>query len=207
MARRRRRTRQRGQTLVEFSLILPLFLVIFFGIIEFAFQFNGQLSLNYATRDAALAAAEAGNNASADCLILQQIDRDLGPPTDDNRILTVHIFSADQTGHPVPGVEQTYTRGGSTTCGAITVPYSPGVASYPYYVRCSDLDRTSCSPIYTSAGNTGVDIIGVRIDYGYRFVTPLGSVMTLLPGSGAPLWSGTGMTMTAANAMRMEPVL
>lgn len=46
--------RARGQTLVEFALTFPLFLVVLFGIIEFAFLFNAQLSLNYATRDASL---------------------------------------------------------------------------------------------------------------------------------------------------------
>ena len=53
----------RGQSLVEFALVFPIFLLLLFGIIEFAFVFNAQLSLNYATRDAALIAAEAGNNA------------------------------------------------------------------------------------------------------------------------------------------------
>ena len=201
------RHRDRGQTLVEFAMIFPIFIVIFFGIIEFGFMINGQLSLNYATRDAALVAAEAGNNATADCLILQQIDKDLNPPTDESRVLTIHIFSADLTGHPVPGIETTYTRGGSTTCGSITVPYALGTDAYPYNVRCNDLDRSACPPDYTSAGNTGVDTIGVRIDYGYRYITPLGGAVQLLPGSGTPLWSGTGMTMTAANAMRMEPIL
>jgi Flp pilus assembly protein TadG len=201
------RRRERGQSLVEFAMIFPIFLVLLLGIIEFGFMFNGQLSLNYATRDAALIAAEAGNNSIADCLILKQINQDLNQPTDESRILTVHIFSADQTGHPVSGIETTYTRGGSTSCGSMTVPYTLTSNNYPYNARCSDLDRSSCSPSYTSAGNTGVDIIGVKIDYGYRYVTPLGSVMRLLPGSGAPLWSGTGMTMYAANAMRMEPIL
>ena len=208
------RRRQRGQSLVEFSLILPIFLVVFFGIIEFAFYFNGQLSLNYATRDASLVAAEAGNNANADCLILQKVNQDINAPMDETKIVAVHIFSADQTGHPVSGIEQTYTYGGSTTCGSLTVPYSIGATGYPYNIRCSDLDRTTCATGATSPGNTGVDIIGVRIDYDYRYVTPLGSLFTLLPNgsvmvptSGAPLWTGPGQTMTVSNAMRMEPVL
>ncbi len=190
-------------------MVFPVFLVLFLGIIEFGFMFNGQLSLNYATRDAALVAAEAGNNSNADCLILQQINQDLNQPTDESRVQTVHIFSADQTGNPVPGVENTYTRGGSYDCGGVgpVVPYTQGTTAYEYDKRCSDLDRTTCSSAYTSAGNTGVDIIGVRIDYGYRYITPLGSVMQILPGSGTPLWGGTGQTMTAANAMRMEPIL
>jgi hypothetical protein len=73
-------------------------------------------------------------------------------------------------------------------------------------LRCSDLDRGTCSSGSTGPLNTGVDIIGVKIDYGYRFVTPLGSAFSLI-GNGAPLWGGAGMTMTVGNAMRMEPIL
>ena len=50
-----------GQSLVEFALVIPIFLVLLMAVIEFAFLMNGQLSINYATRDAALIAAEAGN--------------------------------------------------------------------------------------------------------------------------------------------------
>ncbi len=203
----RRRRRPSGQALVEFALIFPLFVVLLLSIIEFMFVFNAQLSLNYATRDAALIAAEAGNNQNADCIILAQVDKDLNPPTDETRVFTVHIFSATETGADLATpTEETYTRGGSTTCGTLTVPYTLGTDDYPYNVRCNDLDRNTCSAGVTSPTNTGVDIIGVRVDYGYRFITPLGSAFKLL-GNGVPLWGGAGMMMTVGNAMRMEPVL
>ena len=142
----RRRRRPSGQALVEFALIFPLFVVLLLSIIEFMFVFNAQLSLNYATRDAALIAAEAGNNQNADCIILAQVDKDLNPPTDETRVFTVHIFSATETGADLATpTEETYTRGGSTTCGTLTVPYTLGTDDYPYNVRCNDLDRNTCS--------------------------------------------------------------
>lgn len=208
LERRHRPRTGRGQALVEFALIFPLFMVLLLAIIEFMFLFNAQLSLNYATRDAALVAAEAGNNENADCLILQKIDSDLNPPTNEANVLTVHIFSATETGDQLSTPkEQVYTRGGTTTCGSLTVPYSidPLQATYPYNARCNDLDRTSCASGFTGPSNTGVDIIGVQLDYGYRFVTPMSSAFALL--GGAPLWGGAGMTMNVANAMRMEPIL
>ncbi len=196
----------RGQALVEFALIFPLFIVLLLAIIEFMFLFNAQLSLNYATRDAALIAAEAGNNANADCQILQKIDSDLNAPTDESNVLTVHIFSATETGDQLgTPKEQTYTRGGTTTCGILVVPYTLGTDDYPYNVRCNDLDRTTCATGFTGPSNTGVDIIGVQLDYGYRFVTPLSSAFALL--GNAPLWGGAGIQMNVANAMRMEPIL
>jgi hypothetical protein len=89
------RRRDRGQTLVEFALIFPIFIVLFFGMIEFGFLFNAQLSLNFATRDASLLAAEAGtSDGNADCVVLRKVDEDLSAPTDETRVLRVHI-SAD----------------------------------------------------------------------------------------------------------------
>jgi Flp pilus assembly protein TadG len=200
------RARRRGQALVEFALIFPLFIVLLLAIIEFMFLFNAQLSLNFATRDAALVAAEAGNNANADCEILQKIDSDLSAPTDETKLLTVHIFSASETGDQLATPkEQTYTRGGATTCGSLTVPYTLGTNNYPYNIRCNDLDRTGCGGGFTGPTNTGVDIIGVQLDYGYRFVTPVSSAFVLL--GTAQLWGGAGMQMNVANAMRMEPIL
>jgi len=184
--------RGRGQALVEFALIFPIFMLLLFGIIEFAFMLNAQLSLNYATRDAALIAAEAGNNEAADCLILKKVNEDLNPPTAEGNVAAVHIFSATETGGQLSPVrEQIYTSGGSTSCGSISAPYSLSTSGYPYTVRCNDLDRGTCSTGFTGLSNTGVDIIGVQIDYTYRFVTPLGSTIN----------------MSVSNEMRMEPVL
>ena len=86
------------------------------------------------------------------------------------------------------------------------MPYTLGTNDYPYNIRCNDLDRTTCGAGFTSPTNLGVDIIGVRIDYGYRFITPLGSAFRQI-GGGTPLFGGAGMTMTVGNTTRMEPIL
>lgn len=185
-------THGRGQALVEFALVFPVFLLVLFGLIEFAFLLNAQLSLNYATRDAALIAAEAGSDAAADCLILNKVNDDLNAPTAEGNVAAVHIFSATETGGQLsPAREQIYVRGGTTTCGSLSVPYTRTTDDYPHTVRCNDLDRGTCSAGFTGPSNTGVDIIGVQIDYTYRFVTPLGSTIN----------------MSVSNEMRMEPVL
>ena len=152
-----------------------------------------QLSLNYATRDAALIAAEAGNDAAADCLILKKVNEDLNPPTAEGNVVAVHIFSATETGGQLsPAREQIYASGGSTTCGSVSAPYTLSTSGYPYNVRCNDLDRGTCSTGFTGPSNTGVDIIGVQIDYSYRFVTPLGF---------------DEQYVSVSNEMRMEPIL
>ena len=51
--RRPRSRREGGQSLVEFTLIVPLFLMILFGMIEFGFVFTHDLTVEYATREGA----------------------------------------------------------------------------------------------------------------------------------------------------------
>ncbi len=74
----------RGQALVEFSLVLPLFLTVMLGILEFGFAFNAVLAVNFASRNAALTAAEGGDAAGTDCLILRSVENDIGAPADRN---------------------------------------------------------------------------------------------------------------------------
>lgn len=42
---------ERGQALVEFAILLPLVVVMFFGIIQFGFLFGGQIALVNAVRE------------------------------------------------------------------------------------------------------------------------------------------------------------
>ena len=74
VALRTGREHQRGQTLVEFALVIPVFLLFLIGLFEFSFAFNAQLTTNYASRAGGLVAAEAGNEGAADCLILDAIE-------------------------------------------------------------------------------------------------------------------------------------
>ncbi len=162
------------------------------------------LGISYATRDAALMAAEAGNEVDADCAILQTIDNAVSAPGDDNRIGTVTIYRADQNGVAIPGEANTYTRGGTTTCAlpdgtSMTVPYTPsGTPGIPAEQSLQLPQR-----LQPTSTDRGLDTIGVRVTYTHQWVTPLGG----FPGPGFGGQGGTGFTLTQSNAMRMEPVL
>ena len=110
------RRRGRGQALVEFSLVFTIFVTMLMGFIEFAFMFNALLSIGHATRDAALIAAEAGDNTGADCAILAQVEKDVSAPADPSRITQVVIYRADQNGAVIGSQQNVYLRTGSTTC-------------------------------------------------------------------------------------------
>ena len=200
--------RPSGQSLVEFALVFPLFVLLTLFLVEFAFVFSALLGVNFASRNAALVAAEAGDDVLADCVILQEVERSIGAPGNKVNVQSVAIYRTDQTGAPQTG-PLTYTRTGSTTCTkgttTLSVPYSScngavidadattscPVGTYTYANRCNVLN--GCG----SLGRSQIDTIGIEITYQHSWVTPIHNF-----GLG-----GSGATLTQSNAMRMEPIL
>ena len=211
-----RRRRSQGQTLVEFALVFPIFIVMLLAIIEFAFIFNAVLSANYATRDASLIAAEAGSSGGADCVILAKVLEDMRPPVDNDNISEVIIYRAKPSGAPwsgsYSGSGNVYAHtgtaanpSGTTDCsaygGSAAVPFRRTTNNYPEGLpnlqtgaggRCDFLN--GCP---TNADRTR-DAIGVQITYDYTWHTPL---RNFIPASGG------GYTIVRSNEMRMEPIL
>jgi Flp pilus assembly protein TadG len=72
MSRRRPAARsgqqkERGATLIEFAIIVPLLAALLFGIIEFGVIYGDQINLRHGTRDAARLAVVGNFNAVASC--------------------------------------------------------------------------------------------------------------------------------------------
>jgi len=184
---RRARTASRGQTLVEFALVFPFFLVILLAIIEFAFVLNAVLAIDFASRGAALAAAEAGNADGADCSILKELHRSVTAPASAANITEVRIFKSDTNGKPLGPVD-VYDLAGKAACTGM--PY--------HLVSESYLDTDRCNELAGCKVQTTVDTIGVQVTYDYQWHTPLHGFLPL---------PGAGYEMVKSNAMRMEPVL
>ena len=187
---------------MEFALVIPLFLVLLAAIIEFGFLFNATLASSLGTRDASLVAAEAGDLAGGDCVILQKIENDMGAPADRGSIQFVQIYWANATtGVAITGAVNTFTRTGSMNCDvqgvSITVPYSlSGAEGYQAADRCNLL--AGCVTDSAGRNHPGVDTIGVSVAYDYTWHTPLKSLLG---------WTGNGVNFIRSNAMRMEPIL
>lgn len=96
---------EKGQSLVEFALILPLILLILMGILEFGVMLNSYLAINHASKEGARLGALGGTDAQ----VLQEI-LDISPALDTSKI-TVHI-------NPAQGFR---TRGTALT---VTVDYN-----------------------------------------------------------------------------------
>lgn len=184
--------------MVEFVLVFPLFVLIVIGLMEFSLSFNALLAVNFASRDAALLAAEAAADAGADCVVLGSVEDDIGAPASAGRVQEVRVYWATDTGAVMPGNPvNVYRRVGSTTCAlpdgtTLTVPYSlVGSAGYPESQRCDVL-------VGCGGGHDSVDTIGVSITYAHQWATPLANIISL---------GGSGFVFTHSNAMRMEPSL
>lgn len=204
--RSRLRTKSRGQSLVEFALVFPLFVLLVMSVVEFAFAFNASLSLAFASRDAALIAAESGAATGSDCVIIQAAIDDVSAPADPNSISSIEIFWSDANGNYKNGdttLKNVWNHGGSMTCNypdgsTLTVPYTQATNGYPETVRCNV--EAGCGGSHAPS----VDTIGIRVSYNYTWKTPLKGLVGLVGGG---TWSGTGWNFARSNAMRMEPVL
>jgi hypothetical protein len=180
-----------AQALIEFALALPILLLVIFGVVEWAFVQNALSTVNLASRDGAMFAAEGGSNAGVDCLVLQRIERDIVAPTRSQRIQQVVIYWSDANGVQIGSNQNVYVRTGTLTCtlasgSTITAPYTRTVNNYPESSRCNVL--AGCA-----SPHTNLDTIGVAVTYQHRWATAFGTFIA------------SSFIFTKSTAIRMEP--
>ena len=196
------RSHASGQGLVEFAIVLPVFLLLLLGVLEFGFAFDHHLTLEYATREGArtgAALANGGNppgcgvgespdRALVDVEVVAAVERVLTSPASPiaiDQVGAITIYRADAAGNQVGSDVNTwsYTPGTGPLVGGTHLNFSPttpgaGITSgWRACARDNTWDR-SVSPIAPP------DSIGVGITYAYRPVTALS---VLMGGSGGSL--------------------
>jgi TadE-like protein len=197
----RGRNRQRGQSLVEFTMVLPIILVMVFGVAEFGVAFGTNMSLVQATREGARVGAVLvdGSNsfgcpgytgsANVDPQIIAAVQQAIESPQSGvtlSQVDWVHIYKADATGNPIAGTINVWTPGASPGLGplicGIHIDFVQGVHPWDASTRDNTLP---------------VDSIGVSIQYRAKLFTPL-SVLTGLFGLNQ-------ITMVDSTVMALEP--
>lgn len=193
MTRRPRRSAA-GQAVVEFAIILPTFILVLFGMLEFGMVFDHHLTLEYSTREGARtgsALADGGGDATVcsgiDAQIVAAVQRVLaapGSPIDVSRVSQISIWRATAQGVP------------DTTVGVFTWTYT-GANTGPLV----DGQRLSFSPpsplpatwrpCSRNAGGSTPDSIGVSLQYSYATSTP---ILTIL-GAQLPMTDKTVMSL------------
>jgi Flp pilus assembly protein TadG len=80
MKRATARASDRGAAAVEFALVLPLLVILIFGIIDFGRMLNAKITLTEAAREGARAAALVGPDAATDRVRAAADGYDLNDP-------------------------------------------------------------------------------------------------------------------------------
>ena len=187
--------------MVEFAMIIMLFMTIVVAIIEFSFLFTSYLSVTFASRDAVQMAATYGNADGSDAAVLERVRQDITTPANSAQIKTVEIYLVDtssSTSSPVGGAITTYTYDGGSHKFTkpdgtdIYLPFTgPAPDGYPEASRCNVNMGLGCEP------KTTVDTVAVRITYQYKWITPFPQIIA---------GSGSGPLLVQFSTMRLEPI-
>jgi TadE-like protein len=167
------RTRGPGQSLVEYAMTVPVFLLILLGMLEFGFAFSHHLTMEYSTREGARTGASLANgSAMVDCATIddqviaavQRVLTGAGSQVALGKIGEIRIYKADSTGREL-GPKNVWK------------PALTGDLAQLQFTNVST-GWDACTRKNTTVGSADrVDSIGVSITYDYDFVTPLGSLM------------------------------
>jgi hypothetical protein len=114
---------ERGATMVEFALVLPLLLLLTFGIIEFALVFNANSNVAHATR--------AGGRTAG----ISSLDPQLEYKAAEAAANALNVSPSDVLGQPTVCVGK-YVAGSSNPCGDYSMTFSlvhPGTPDSPMW--------------------------------------------------------------------------
>ncbi len=193
LAARRRAAHERGQSLVEMAMLLPLLVLIVVGTLEFGFVFDHHLTLEYASREGARAGAALAHGGSGppgctgasdvDPRIVAAVQRVLtspGSPITVGNVTEIHIYRAGPDGEELQANVWRPSAG-----------MGPVVDGVPLnFVQFSNT-WGACTR-NNSAVNT--QSIGVSLTYTYAWQTPIEF-----------LFGGAGLTMTDRTVMQLNP--
>lgn len=118
--RTRRRRRARGQAMVEFALVAPLFFLVFFGFVEFALINASIAGFNFAAKDGARIGSLLGRtDPTVDTQIVNDIRVHVAGVLMAQPV-QIEVYKADEGGNPVTGssggiIENVYDINGNPT--------------------------------------------------------------------------------------------
>ena len=202
-------THSRGQTIVEFAFMLPVFLLLLLGMLEFGLAFTHNMTLGYATREGArvgsalvngggtlgCAAGQSPKAAEVDPLIIAAVERVLTSPGSAIQLANVpsiRIYKSTATGAEA-GPVNIWTR----TLG--TGPVPPG-GTQPLNFSPTSVGWQACSRSNSTA-SPGPDSIGVSLNYTYTFTTGLKAISSMFGGAGL----GPTIPMADKTVMSLNP--
>lgn len=159
-----RRLSDRGVTLTEFAVLMPLLLILALGAFEYGMLFRDSLTISTAAREAGRVSASSANYGDADCVILEAGAGAL-QSVQNGVIDEVHIYKSDANGSIPADNSSTMRR------------YSPFQSGDPSLIACSGSDwnaehlGANWDPSARVNDEQNADWSGVRIEYSHTFQT------------------------------------
>ena len=193
---RLRRRRERGQSLVEFTMILPIVLTLTMAIAEFGVAFGTNMTMIEATREGARVGAVLVSGANSfgcpgytgsnnvDPQIVAAVQRAIESPgsgMNPTLIDWIHIYAYSDPGTYNEWKYKDATHTGASVCG-VTLDYYQVSAPWAASSRYATLP---------------VDSIVVAIQYRYQLFTPLSAL--------TGLFGVHQITMVDSTVMALEP--
>lgn len=152
---------QRGAVAVEMAIVVPVLVLLGFGMLEFGLAFKAKLDMSHAVNQATRNATVLGTDDYADIEILRALEA--GVSGDLAVVSHVDIFEADTDGTPLNWDRYVPDAG---ACGWVPCP-DPDLGAPTYGIPD---DFKPCDRDITLDGD-GVDTIGVQVEYTHTWVT------------------------------------
>jgi len=106
---------EKGATLVEASILLPLLILMAVGLSEIGFLVVDYLTVSNSAREGARTGAAAANFPTADALILAAVEES-ACNLNFGELEEVRIYKADAAGGPIAGSVNVYSPTGALAC-------------------------------------------------------------------------------------------
>jgi Flp pilus assembly protein TadG len=181
-------------------MIVPVFLLLLLGLLEFGLIFDQTMTLNYATREGARSGAAfgRGNGATMPCAdvdknVIAAVQRILKGPGSRLTLAPstqIVIYRANASGTST-GQANTwnYSAGGGPAVDGQNLDFVlSGAAGWD-----------ACSRVTNATTVVSPDSMGISIRYTYQFVTPLAAILGFFGSSGTASLQISDKTVMAMN--------
>ncbi len=163
---------ERGAAALEFAIILPVLVLILFGIFEYGLLFREKLTIASAAASSARTGATMGTRADADFAILQALEAGLYDQVNAAVLIQVDIFQADPiTGAKTAAINRYVYMAANVGCKWNPCP-DPSLGSVTYGVPSGWGDPAG-RDTELDPGGGGLDVLGVEVFYHHTAVTNL----------------------------------
>ncbi|MGF1616975.1 MAG: TadE/TadG family type IV pilus assembly protein [Acidimicrobiia bacterium] len=165
MSLRKDRT-ERGASLIEASILIPLLLVLAIGLSEIGFLVIDYMTVSNAAREGARTGAAAANynegGVDADDLILESVEQAVCN-LKYGQLVSVSIFQADSNGEPTGMINRFIPAPGGLICNSpgTGIVCAPGSCPGPW------------APANRSRDPGALDVLGVEVVFSHQDVTGL----------------------------------